>query len=545
MKNHRVGRLTMVLGLGVVVIASVVPSGALGVSGDDTITRFAGIPKRAFGDFSGDGGPALRAELDRPVGLAVDAQGNVYIADRDNQRVRKVDTRGIISTFAGSGDSIDRTYGDGGPATAAGLFSPVGVAVDRQGNVYIAERGLNGRVRKVNASGVISTYAGGGNAGYPTYGDGGPATSADLRDVSALALDVEGNVYVSDYNDGRVRKVSRSGIITTVAGRWPPGFSGDGGPATSAQLQGPTGLAFDGQGNLYIADQRNGRIRRVSRSGIITTVAGGGQTYPGPNGLPARSALVANPFAVAVDRQGSLYTASGRLMYKISGERIALIAGEATAGPPYSGDNGPAHKARFTESWGMAIDRQGSLYFSDIWTQTVRKISATLPPTQVTGVPSGTVLVNGKAYAGGPISLGSRVDVTRGRVTLTTNVGTLTAAGGGGITAQFVLRRARAAGKPVIELRLTGGDFKACAKRTAQSRNAGKTVRRVWAKGSGKFRTRGRYASGTVRGTDWLTADRCDGTFVKTRQGVVAVLDLVLKKTVLVKAGRSYLAKKP
>ena len=489
--------------------------------------------------------PALRAELDRPVGLAVDAQGNVYIADRDNQRVRKVDTRGIISTFAGSGDSIDRTYGDGGPATAAGLFSPVGVAVDRQGNVYIAERGLNGRVRKVNASGVISTYAGGGNAGYPTYGDGGPATSADLRDVSALALDVEGNVYVSDYNDGRVRKVSRSGIITTVAGRWPPGFSGDGGPATSAQLQGPTGLAFDGQGNLYIADQRNGRIRRVSRSGIITTVAGGGQTYPGPNGLPARSALVANPFAVAVDRQGSLYTASGRLMYKISGERIAPIAGEATAGPPYSGENWTGAQGALHRELGDG-DRQARepLFLRHLDADGSQDLGdAASHPSH--GRAKRHCARQRQCICRRPHFVGFAGRRDAGESDPTTNVGTLTAAGGGGITAQFVLRRARAAGKPVIELRLTGGDFKACAKRTAQSRNAGKTVRRVWAKGSGKFRTRGRYASGTVRGTDWLTADRCDGTFVKTRQGVVAVLDLVLKKTVLVKAGRSYLAKKP
>lgn len=168
------------------------------------------------------------------------------------------------------------------------------------------------------------------------------------------------------------------------------------------------------------------------------------------------------------------------------------------------------------------------------------------PPNTVSGSPSGVVLVNGKPYAGGPIPYGSKVDVTKGAVTLSPTDGTLTASGGGGITAQFILLRAKTAGRPIIELRLTGVDFKACAKRTAQSRTAGKIVRRLWAKGNGKFRTRGRYASAAIRGTDWLTADRCNSTFVRTRQGVVAVFDLVLKKTVLVKAGQSYsAAKKP
>lgn len=166
------------------------------------------------------------------------------------------------------------------------------------------------------------------------------------------------------------------------------------------------------------------------------------------------------------------------------------------------------------------------------------------PPNTVPGSPSGTVLVNGKPYAGGPIPLGAKVDVTKGAVTLSPPEGTLTASGGGGIPAQFILLRAKAAGQPIVELRLTGGDFKACGKRAAQSRSAGKTVRRLWAKGDGTFRTRGRYASAAIRGTDWLTADRCDSTFVRTRQGLVAVLDLVLKKTVLVKAGQSYSAAK-
>ena len=167
------------------------------------------------------------------------------------------------------------------------------------------------------------------------------------------------------------------------------------------------------------------------------------------------------------------------------------------------------------------------------------------PPNTVPGSPSGAVLVNGKSFAGGPIPFGAKVDVTKGAVTLSPIDGTLTASGGADITAQFVLVRAKAAGKPIVELQLTGGDFNACAKRVVQaSGKTAKTVRRLWAKGNGKFRTRGQYASALIRGTDWLTADRCDGTLVQVREGVVTAFDLVLKKTVVVNAGQSYVAKK-
>ena len=381
-KEHRQRRLRTLLGAATVItVAAVAATGASGVSGDNTITRFAGIPKNAFGAFSGDGGPALRAELDTPVGVAIDRQGNLYIADRDNHRVRKVSTSGIITTFAGGGRIGHPTYGDGGPATAATIEGPWGVAVGGQGNVYISER--SGQVvRKVSPSGIISTVAGTRDVvGFG--GDGGAATAARMFSPQGLAVDAQGNLYIADAGNGRVRRVSPSGIISTYAGRSPRGFSGDGGPATSAQLNFPAGLALDRQGNLYLADQFNNRVRKVSAGGTITTVAGGGRTYHwGPNGGPAATALVPNPFAVAVDAQGSVYTASGRLIYKVSGGRIALLAGNPSAGLPYSGDNGPARRSRLTETWGMAVDGEGNLYFSDIWSQTVRKIWASRTATR-------------------------------------------------------------------------------------------------------------------------------------------------------------------
>jgi sugar lactone lactonase YvrE len=224
----------------VVVVAA---AGAFGASGGGTITTIAGNGKAGF---SGDGGPATRAQLSIPSGVAVDAKGTVYIADTSNNRVRKVSSGGTITTFAGTNEG---SLEDGGLATSARLIQPVGLAVDRQGSVYIAEYG-NARVRKVSSAGTITTIAGTGRPGFS--GDGAPATRAQLTSPEGVAVDGKGNVYVADSGNGRVRKVSPGGIITTFAGG---GSSlGDGGPATSARLSNPQGLAVDGQGSVYIAD---------------------------------------------------------------------------------------------------------------------------------------------------------------------------------------------------------------------------------------------------------------------------------------------------
>ena len=218
-------------------------------------------------------GPAINARLIRPFGVALDDAGNLYIADRDDPRIRKVDAGGTITTVAGI-----RTRGfsgDGGPATSAQINSPRGVALDGAGNLYIVDTG-NNRIRKVDTSGIITTVAGTGDAGFS--GDGGPATSARLSGPRGVALDDAGNLYIADRDNNRIRKVDTSGTITTVAGTGDAGFSGDGGPALSATLNGPSGVALDGAGNLYIAEFGNSRIRKVDTSGTITTVAGTGST---------------------------------------------------------------------------------------------------------------------------------------------------------------------------------------------------------------------------------------------------------------------------
>jgi hypothetical protein len=227
------------------------------------------------GDFSqgytGDGGPATKAELAGPSGIAYDATGNLYIADRNNTVVRKVDIAGNITTFAGNG--TQGYTGDGGPATSAELNRPEGVAVDANGNVYISDENAN-VIRKVDTSGTITTFAGTGAVGYS--GDSGPATSAKLNDPIGIAFDPAGNLYIADTPNNVIRKVDTSGKITTFAGNHTQGYTGDGGPAISAQLNAPTGVASDAAGNVYIADEHNYVYRKVDTTGKITTIAGTG-----------------------------------------------------------------------------------------------------------------------------------------------------------------------------------------------------------------------------------------------------------------------------
>jgi uncharacterized protein (TIGR03437 family) len=241
--------------------------------------------------------------------MALDAVGNLYFSDAANHVVRRVDTAGIITTVAGNGPP--GYSGDGGPATAAQLNTPMGVGFDSEGNLYISDS-ENNRVRKVSASGVITTYGGNGNVRYT---GAGPAISTVIDRPWGLAVDSAGNVYVAETSSSRVQKIDTNGMATVLAGVVPErnGFSGDGGPATAAQLYGPIGLTVDAAGNVYIADNINNRVRRVSSAGIITTYAGtGGGTASTPlgDGGPATSAFIGVARAVTVDTAGNLYIAA-------------------------------------------------------------------------------------------------------------------------------------------------------------------------------------------------------------------------------------------
>ena len=353
-----------------------------------TITTVAGSGQFGYG---GDGGPATAARLDYPRGVAVDSSGNVYIADTNNHRIRKVDTSGTITTVAGIGDNM--YSGDGGPATAARLNQPEGVAVDGSDNLYITDS-ENHRIRRADAAGIIATYAGTGESGYS--GDGAPATAARLDYPRGVAVDSSGNVYIADTNNHRIRKVDSSGTITTVAGTGSTGlrlggFSGDGGPATSAQLQHPSGVAVDSSGNLYIADTYNHRIRKVDSSGTITTVAGTGSTGLGLGGFSGdggmgTAAMLDSPGDVAVDGSGNLYIADAdnhRIRRVDSSGTITTVAGVGRAFD--SGGTGPATEAVLYWPQGVAVDGSGNLYIADTYNSRIRRVDTMGTLTTIAG----------------------------------------------------------------------------------------------------------------------------------------------------------------
>jgi len=345
--------------------------------------------------FSGDGGPATNAHLYLPSGVAADGAGNLFITDLGNNRVRKVSTNGIITTVAGNGSlPSSASSGDGGPATNAPMI-PYGLTVDGVGNLFVDE---NTRVRKVSVNGTITTVAGNLIGGFS--GDGGPATNAQLGPpvgvlvsfgLHGTAVSRSGDLFIADAYNNRVRKVSASGIITTVVGNGTPSFSGDGGLATNAQLRVPSGVAVDGAGNLFIADVGNNRVRKVSNSGLITTVAGNGTLGYSGEGGPATNAQLGGPFGVAADGAGNLFIADAyndRVLEVSTSGIITRVAGNGAFGglaQGFSGDGGPATNAKLDLPWGVAVDGADNLFIADAQNNRVRKVSTNGIITTVAG----------------------------------------------------------------------------------------------------------------------------------------------------------------
>ncbi len=394
------------------------------VSLDGSISTVAGT---GVAGFAGDGGPASAALLNSPGPIAIDQADNLYFIDRNNFRIRRISPQGGISTVAGTGRP--GFSGDNGPAPQAALQFPEAITVDTSGNLYIADTG-NHRIRRVSPQGVITTLVGTGQAGYS--GDGALATNATLRSPGGIAIDVSGNISVSDTGNYRIRRISAQGTIQTIAGTARSGFSGDNGPAAAAALNGNFGLAVDSAGNLLLADRDNFRIRAITPAGTITTLAGNGRfrtsipngpaanafffqpqgvaagasrsywiadsgnnylhnvaadgtlatlagtgvrQYTG-NNVVAATSPVANPIGVAVDSQGNVYFADtdNHVVRRLTpGGTLVNVAG--TGSPGFSGDNGPATAATLRSPFGVAVDTAGALYIADTENHRIRRVS--------------------------------------------------------------------------------------------------------------------------------------------------------------------------
>jgi uncharacterized protein (TIGR03437 family) len=361
-----------------------------------TITTVAG---NGVASYSGDGGPATQATINGATYVATDFLGSLFIADQNNNRIRRVDSGGIITTVAGNG--APGFSGDGGPAAEASLNGPTGVCTDAAGNLYIADEG-NFRIRKVDTSGHITTVA--GNGIQAATGDGGKATEASMYVPIRCVVDSTGNLYVTDQSGQKIRMINPAGIISTFAGTGANAgphslgtYSGDGGSATDAGLNNPTAITVDSTGNIYFSDQYNQRIRKVDKNGIITTIAGNGTAGYAGDGGPATSAELNYPGGLVVDQNGDLYFCdpNNNRLRKISGGTISTVAGNGVAG---FADGSPA-TAELNQPFGLAIDTKGNLYIADISNNRIREVSgvtaAATPQFTAAGVTNGASFQSG------------------------------------------------------------------------------------------------------------------------------------------------------
>jgi sugar lactone lactonase YvrE len=391
---------------------------------------------------SGDGGPATSASLNAPYGVTVDSAGNLFIADLQNQRVRKVDATGVISTVAGTG--VAGFGGDGGLATAANLNYPADLALDSAGNLYIDD-GFNGRIRKVDPSGIITTVA--GNGQHYFSGDGGPATAASFDYAFGIALDSLGRLYIAETRSFRVRMVDGTGTITTVVGTGVGGYGGDGGPAVAATLFGPEALTFDAGGNMYLADGLY--VRKVDNTGIISTIAGNGSFGFNGDGGPAIGTGLSAESGIAVDGSGNVYFAdyvNERIRVVLANGTISTLAGSGFS--TFGGDGGPAALSTLNSPSGVSVDKNGNLYIADQYNDRIRKVDSNGVITTLAG--NG---VNGFGGDMGPATAASLAppqsvaadgagnvyiaDLHNGRVRKVDVAGTITTIAGNGLFSDY------------------------------------------------------------------------------------------------------------
>ncbi len=307
-----------------------------------------------------DGGDSI-AEFGSPWGVAVDAQGNVYVGDESNNCIRKISALGVVSTFAGNGTP---GYADG-IGTAAEIYGPNDLTTDAQGNLYVSDESGE-RIRKVTPQAVVTTVAGNGLLGEIN----GSAANAEFNAPSSVAIDAQGNIYVTDQFNNLIRKISAAGLVTTFAGDGNAGFAD--GTGTNAELNSPNGIAVDIQGNVYVSDRLNNCIRKITPAGVVSTVAGNGTA--GYVDATGKAAEFDGSLGLAIDAKGNLYVGDfgNNVVRKItSGGVVTTLAGNGTAG--YA--DGAATTAEFNHPWGVAVDAQGNVYVSDSGNKRIRKIS--------------------------------------------------------------------------------------------------------------------------------------------------------------------------
>jgi NHL repeat len=555
-------------------LAAFVVGVSLARAATNNITTGAGTGTPGY---NGDGIPATTAQLAGPVAVAALPDGGYLITDQGNSRIRRVSPEGVITTVAGNG--VNSFGGDGGPATDAQISVANGVVATADGGFLIADSN-NHRVRRVGPDGIISTVAGTGGFGY--NGDNQPAAQALLNFPAGVAARPDGSFLIADNDNNRIREVSASGTITTVAGDGTRSFGGDNGPATSAQLSDPSGVSLTPDGGFLITDKDNNRIRKVAADGTITTVAGTGTAGGGGDGGPATAADLSAPIGVASIADG------GFLIAELSGHRVRRVLPDGTittvagtGSPGFGGDDGPAAASQLNTPIGVDVTTGNDFLIADTGNQRVRIVDAGDPPPTTPGPPvlgsavnvsvvRGTVLV---AVAGTPavgsgaraaqkgltfvpltearqIPVGSFLDTKRGTVRLesaTPRRGRTQAGQFSGGLFQVRQSRRRAA-KGLTDLRLKGGSFKRCAAgRTASVRSSlsRRRIRRLRGNATGRFRTSGQRSSATVRGTVWTVTDRCDGTLTRVTRGRVVVRDFRLRRKIALRAGKSYLARAP
>jgi uncharacterized protein (TIGR03437 family) len=351
------------------------------------------------------------ATFEQGVHIAVDPTGNLYIADGNNHRIRRVGAAGVISTVVGSGERPEingrceptSPVGDNGPATAARLYNPAGIAIAPNGDLVIADQ-QNNRIRRVGTNGNVSTIV--GNGMHNVYAANNPATSSPMDWPSAVVVDANGAIYFAEVHSNRIARVGSDGAIRTIAGDL-PGTNADNIPATRAQLRKPTGIALDAAGNLYIADQGNHRIRKVGTDGIITTVAGTGQPGDSPDGMPATQSRLNTPMDVKVDTAGQIYiadTLNHRVKRVGTDGTLTTIAGDGV--PGRGADNVPATSSSLRNPAGLAIAPNGDVYIADWQNYLIRKVSFSSRPTIARGG-----IVNGASFVSGGLAPGTIIAI--------------------------------------------------------------------------------------------------------------------------------------